>query len=1448
MQRTLYELTNPQKSIWFTEQFFKGSPIENITGTVLIHEKVNFNLLEQAINAFVEKSDSFRLKFTIENNKVCQYIDSYDKFLIEIIDVADNSELKNVEDETVSTVFEVLNSSLYVFKMFKFPDGHGGFIINMHHLISDAWSAGLGASEIIKIYTHLLHNEPIDDIEYPSYVEYINFENDYIKSDKFQKDKTFWNSLFETVPEIATIPSSNSFTRNNLNCKSYRKEFVLSQDLINIITEFCKNYKISVFNFFMAVFSIYIGRTSGLDDFVIGSPILNRANSRQKNTSGIFISTVPVKIELKNNIEFINLARNISTSLFNIFKHQKYPYLSLLEDLRHTDSTIPNLYNILISYQNVRSTANTSEVPYDIRWISTNCTSDSIDIHIYDMNDSGDINIAYDYQRNKYSEHDIICVHERILNIINQILSKNDICINDIDIVTPDEKNEILVNFNANKINYDTSKSIKQIFENQVKLTPNDIAVSQGDNFLSYKELNEKANSVANYLIKHGIQKGDIIPVLMGRSIDLIIAMLAIIKCGGTYLPISIEYPTERIEYILKNSKAKTVITTSNYNLISNDDIKIELLDNFDYANSSTENPNVSISPADTLYIIYTSGSTGTPKGVRITNQNLNNFVCSFTNYFGGINVKDKCLASTNIAFDVSIFEFFITLLNGATLYLYEENTISDIFKYCRDIIKNNITLLYIPPNILEEVYNILSTYSYVPIKKILIGVEPIGSATMKKYYKFNRDMKIVNAYGPTETTICATANVLEESTIKKYRVIPIGKPLFNLNLFILDKLFKPVPISTPGELYISGDSVGKGYLNNKDLTEKSFVKLPSELTTKIAYKTGDLAKWNKDGTISFVGRKDNQVKINGHRIELGEIESCIYQYPNIEKCVVSLDSSQKIIAYFSSEKAVNITDLKAFLQRKLPAYFIPNFFVQVDKFKLTANGKVDKKSLAKIKFTSTSEYEAPKTEVQKQLAQVFETVLGISQISINDNFFEIGGDSLSAIKLQVEAFNKGLSLSYKDIFAYPTIRLLSDNISKPKDDLSVKTEEIYDYSAIDELLSKNVNPNKVAMKKDKIKNILLTGATGYMGSHILDYLIKHTKSNVYCLVRRKNNNDPQTRLLDILRFYFGNKYDKLIFKRIFAIEGDVTDPKLGLNDLYYEELGNSISCVINSAAIVKHYGNSNIFNDTNIIGTENLIVFCTKFNCKLVHLSTLSVFGNILDDKLNTFANNSTPMTFTEKNLYVEQDLSNIYIKTKFLAERLVLENILKNGLNAKIIRLGNITNRFSDGAFQINVSENAFLNRIHSFLQIGCIPESLMKIPIEFSPVDLCASAIVNLSMYKNPFTVFHVYNHNSISFEKLVKIFNTLHIDIKFVDDDEFSKKIQELSKNPETKHAISGIVNDFTKDKKIKYTSSITTSNLFTNKYLKRILFRWPKINEKYISKYVIYLKTIGYIKF
>lgn len=1036
----MFELTTPQKSIWMMEQFYKGTNINNICATLTINMDVDMEKLNKAINIFVQNNKSFGLNFKVQNGKIKQYFTKLEDMQFEQIKLKDEAEVKKLAIETTEEIFDIEGKRLFTFKLYKLENGHGGYVVMTHHLISDAATMSIIGKETTEIYGKLIAGGEIEKKEY-SYEQYILDEKEYLKSPKFEKDKQYWIENFTKVPEVATIPTTSENLCANLNGKAEREEYTLDIELFKKISGFCSQNKISNFNFFMAVYAIYLSRVSNLKDFVIGTPILNRTNFKEKHTSGMFINTAPLHIKIEENMNFISFAKKIAQSSMSMLRYQKYSYQMLLEDLRKENGNLPTLYDIMLSYQVTKANDRESKVPYKVEWLPTTTISNSIYIHLHDNDDEGTLNIAYDYQVKKYSKQDIKKINNRILHIIEQVLENKEQLEKNIEIITKEEKHKILNIFNNTATDYAKEKTIIELFEEQVNKSPENVAVIYGENQITYKELNEKANSVANYLIKQGIKKGENIPVLLERSLDLIISMIAIIKAGAVYVPISTDFPIDRIKYILKDSESKLVITSKKW---KDENINVEKLyiDEFNYNKQSTENIEIKNKANDTLYIIYTSGSTGKPKGVKIANKNLNNFINTFTRNYGIINEQDKCLASTNIGFDVSIFEFFITLLNGAQLYLYEENSITDIFKYCEQIINSKITLLYIPPNILEDVYVILSKEEKIHINKMLIGVEAIKSSTIEKYYNLNPDIKIINAYGPTETTICATINVLEKSKLKKYNIIPIGKPVDNSKILILDHNLQLLPINVIGELYISGDGVGNGYLNNKEKNEKAFIKVPNLLGENIAYKTGDLAKWNEDGTISFIGRDDNQVKINGHRMELGEIENCIYEYPNVEKAIVVLDENKKINAYYTSKNKIETSKLKEFMEKNLPQYFIPTYFMQVEKFELTSNGKINRKLLPKIDVVSR-EIKEPTTEIQKELKEIFEKVLNEKNISIDDDFFELGGDSLSAINLTTIIYSRlNAKITITEIFNNPTIIKLEKIINSKSENKYSKIEK----------------------------------------------------------------------------------------------------------------------------------------------------------------------------------------------------------------------------------------------------------------------------------------------------------------------------------------------------------------------------------------------------------------------
>jgi amino acid adenylation domain-containing protein len=792
MESNVYNLTNPQKSIWFTEQFYKGTPIENITGCVIVLEKLNLKALQKAINLFVKSNDSFRLKFTVKDDKPLQYLSSFSEFEIENVMVNTDEDIKDIEDKMSNTPFEVLDNLLFSFKTFTFPDGHGGFVITAHHLISDAWTAGLVVNEIMDYYEKIINSQIIDN-QNPSYLDYITSEQEYLNSEKFNKDKEFWNEIFKTVPEVATIPSINVENSNSsLSCKAKRKQFVIPKETMNLINEFCKQNKASAFNFFMAVLAIYLSRVSSLDDFTIGTPILNRGNFKEKQTTGMYISTIPFRISINHKISFAEFLSNISADFSKIFRHQKYPYQYLLEDLRKKDSSIPNLYNILLSYQNVRSNKQTSDINYESSWVGNNFISDDIDIHLYDMNDTGDINIAYDYLISKYSIDDICSIHARFLYIINQVLENNDITLNEIEIVTPDEKKKILYDFNNTSADYPRDKTITQLFEEQVEKTPDNIAVVFENQKLTYRELNEKANSLASYLRSQKIGRNDIVGIMVNRSLEMIISILAVLKSGACYIPIDPEYPQDRIEYMLNNSNAKLLLTFKRLkNKVTFDNKLFVELDNELY-NSNKDNLININEPDDLAYIIYTSGSTGKPKGVMLKHSNINNFIQGMCNVVD-FNSRKTIVSVTTISFDIFVLESLLPLQRGLKIVIANENEQNDARLFNALCLKNNVNIIQTTPSRFQVLISNLNELDYLEgITDILVGGESFPKMLLEKLQQLTK-ANIYNVYGPTETTVWSTVKNLTDETS-----ITIGKPISNTRCYILDNNKKLLPVLTP--------------------------------------------------------------------------------------------------------------------------------------------------------------------------------------------------------------------------------------------------------------------------------------------------------------------------------------------------------------------------------------------------------------------------------------------------------------------------------------------------------------------------------------------------------------------------------------------------------------------------------------------------------------------------
>ena len=1035
MSKNMYALTNPQKSIWQTGEFYKGTSIENIAGRATILEKVDFNKFSKAINLFIKKNDSFRLKFVIDSTEIKQYVEDFTEFSFEKVKVNSEKDVKKIENELSNYIFDTINSYLFKFVLYEFEDGHGGFVIVMHHLISDAWTSGLVISDIINIYDALKNKEIISDEKAPSYLEYIASEQEYINSDKFIKDREFWNSLFETIPEVATIPSLNS---SSISSKAKRKQFVLSKDLMDLIHDFCKTYKVSEFNFFMGIFAIYLGRVSLLDDFVIGTPILNRSNFKEKHTSGMFISVVPFKVSLEN-ISFIDFISKISKDFFNIFRHQKYSYQTLLEDLRKKHNTnIPNLYNVMFSYQNMRSNKQTAKTNYESKWLFCNNISDDIEIHMYDINDTGDIIIAYDFKTEKYKIDDIYSIHERILNIINQVLEKNDINLNDIEIITSDEKRKILFDFNNTRKNYPKDKTIIDLFEEQVQNTPDNTAVVFENQKLTYKELNERANRLANYLISCGVVPNTNIGVFTYRSIESVVGILAILKLRSTYVPIDPNYPIDRIEYMISLSSISYILTTlsDDNSLNINKDIKLININENSYSHFSRKFFNDEKNDSNNnLYIIFTSGSTGKPKGVTISHKNMINLIVFEKDCTNLLKNAKRVLQFATMSFDVSYQEIYSALLNGITLVLIDDDTRKNICALSEYIDNNSIDILFIPPAYLKLLANDEKSTGLLikNVRHIITAGEKLVITPGIKRLIAN-GITIHNHYGPAETHV-ATAYTIDP--LENVSEPSIGKPIANARIYVLDKHLNLLPNNTIGQIAISGDCVGNGYINNKALNLEKFKKDPF-YSGATMYLTGDLGYIGNDELIYFLGRNDFQVKINGFRVELEEIETALHSYSNITNCIVVTKKNNNrnfIVAYYISNTSISDTDLRNYMKTKIPEYMMPHYFVELNELPYNLNGKIDRNKLPLPDFEAKKQrIVLPRNGIDEILINILKDILNIDNISIEDSFFEIGGDSLSAINLSTKIYSKfNVQIFVKDIMEHSIIKDLSDLISSNK-------------------------------------------------------------------------------------------------------------------------------------------------------------------------------------------------------------------------------------------------------------------------------------------------------------------------------------------------------------------------------------------------------------------------------
>jgi amino acid adenylation domain-containing protein/thioester reductase-like protein len=1420
---TLYPLSNAQKSIWLIEKFHPDTTFVNIPFIIKINECVDFSSLNKAINLVIKDNDAMRTRIVENGKEPQQYFLEYSEQQFELLDFSyanGPDALRRWEQKRSLERFELLDADLYDFVMIKISDHEGAFFGKVHHIAADAWSLTNLVSQVLQYYCKIRDNEKVACAERPSYKDYIQTEIQFCGSQRYQRHRAFWAELFSTLPELTTF--STNIIPNPTTAA--RKTYILPHNLTLIINEFSSTENVSPFCIFFSILAITIWKLTAKKDLVIGTPVLNRSGIKEKNTMGMFINTIPFRIQLDNHLDFTSLVNNTSILWAKLLKHHKYPLEQIIKGFREIQAVQEKLFDISFSYQNAKF--DVSNIDYDDKWLFNGSQLYSLTLHASDREDSGNYTMDYDFLTDVFSESDIDRLHEFLITLLHNVLDNPSLQLSSLKMLTPEQEAELIWKFNDTQQDYPRDETIVTLFKKQVSLAPQKVAVIFEDTAVTYLELDQRSSQLAGTLRSNGVTKGSIVGLLVDRSVEMIIAILAVLKAGGVYWPIDPAYPAERINCMLENSHCQVVLTyTKNNHDLTHKSRIFDLHDQTVYE-ANTAYPSDGPKPADLAYILYTSGSTGTPKGVMIEHGSLNNLIHSFSRL---LDCSDTTvLAITSFSFDIFFVETIFPLVKGMRVILANQQEATIPYLLLNLIATYHVNFLQTTPSLMRLIINDSNAYKLHFLTNIILGGESFPEKLLSDLKKLT-SARIFNGYGPTETTIYVTMKHLNAQ-----EPITIGKPLPNTQTYVLDENLKPVPVGVTGEIFISGDGVARGYINNEELTRERFLENPFIPGCKM-YKTGDLARWLNNGEIEYLGRNDSQVKIRGLRIELGEIETALQKHDQVKETIVLCREDphhKKYLCAYLTKRGHGClagSDLKEHLANVLPNYMIPAHFVILDSLPLTSNGKVDRKALPQPDIGSEHNlaYVPPRNELELKLAALWQDALEISQAGIDDNFFELGGDSLAVLEVLSGLYPNDWGLSAQDFYGYPTIRKLSQKIlgHHPDPSLAETNELVFPIISL-YMESKLSNINK--------GNILLTGATGFLGIHILHELLCTTSDTIYCLIRGK---DPEKKLFQLLGYYFPQSH---LHGRLIVVNGDVSAENFGLSVEAYRNLVQNVTRVIHSAALVKHYGDYDSFYRINVKGTEEVIKFCLNYSKKLNHISTISVAGNYRNyDYIH--------QKFTERDFYIGQDYqTNVYVRSKFEAENLVLKAV-EYGLNATIFRVGSLTGRYIDGQFQINIEQNALYRQLKSMLLLESVPEEYLRESLEFTPVDYCAKAIVQLQALRKTLLVYHVFNHQKISVTKMLQLLKVIGINIDVLPRSSFDNLLTSFSATNSGKEIISGIISNLSVSSTIGLVSNLVIDSSLTLDYLSQVGFQWPDIDKIYLLKIINHMQATDFLQ-
>ena len=1380
-------LSYAQTGVYFECLKNPTSTIYNIPYLLTYPAGTDADRLAECVKQVAGQHPELSVHFTTEGDTIVQTTEG--SVPVEIpFSVMKKEELDEYKNEFVRP-FNLQKAPLYRFEIVK-TDDTVHLLMDIHHLVFDGGSADL----LIRQIGTALEGKPVEKETY-TYLDFVCDQQKAEESEAFKAAQQFFAEKLQTCEGASEIPADLPNTDN----QGFIGEAICPTDYEKAAA-FCRQQEITPAHLFLAATSYVVSRYTNNREVYLSTISSGRSNLKIADTVGMFVNTLALGLKI-DDVTVAEYLHQVSDTFDETLRHEDYPFARIATDYGFHPA-------IAYAYQvGVLSEYKVNGKPIQQELLELNVPKFKINIKIEPRG------ILVQYDDAVYSAELAQGLADSIAATVEHIMAQPNGKVRQLSIVSPTQEEQLAL-IRQTGTGEAPFKLFYESIIHHAQTQPERMALIACDARFTYQEFDQATNRIANALRQRGVREGDRVALLLPRTSRLILSMFGVQKAGAAYIPCDPEYPADRVKLILEDSGAKLIITP---------EVAEELLQTED-----TTLPQTSLTPDDLAYLIYTSGSTGRPKGVMLRHEGMCNYATALpanVEAYAVANAAESILAVTTISFDASLHEIAISLFNGLTLVLASEEQTKNPLDMAALIHEHHIGYVSATPSQWQTwIYSTEFVEAIRTVPIIRFGGEKLPESLLHQMQQLTPS-RILNTYGPTETTV--SSNIQELTHADR---VTVGRPQLNVKEFVVDSDGNELPVGVVGELYIGGRGVARGYNNLDDMTRERFIDYHG---TRI-YKSGDYAKWAPDGDVFILGRKDHQIKLRGLRIELGEVENVIARVEGVKNVVImirQLSGKEHLCAYFTADRPIDITEMKAEISKSLTQYMVPTAYLQLEKMPMTPNGKTDLKALPEPQLAISGEYEAPANDTERTFCDIFAKILQMDRVGATDNFFELGGTSLVVTRVIIEADKAGLHVSYGEVFANPTPRKLACLITGESENTGQVDDPVaaFDYTAINNLLQRNTLGFFRAGERHPLGDVLITGSTGYLGIHILRELIDSDAQNIYCMVRGKSQEAAESRLRTLLYYYFSESFKELFGKRLHIVLGDVT-----------QDIDESlkVDTVFNCAAVVKHFSEGTEIEDVNIGGAQHCVDFCIKTGAKLIHISTASTrgiwAGEIKDD------------VFTEKRFYMGQYLGNKYIYSKFMAERLILDAVALHGLNAKIMRVGNLAARSTDGEFQANFSTNSFMGRIRIYNMLGCCPYALRNKRVEFSPINEVAQAICLLATTPKECTVFHPYNIHGQFLGDVLTGLTSVGQGIQFVEQEDFQKAMDEAGQDPQKAKQMAALLayKDMAHGQK---TADVQRDNDYTTQVLYRLGFSWSPTSWDYVERMLTAIGGFGFFE-